>query len=162
MKQRGGPQVLLASSAQASAKDCNTTEQLKAWHQGQEKKIKAFTPKAYQNFELEPLQQEYERNLDRIEGKRENAAPKSAAECKSTRQLKAWRQAQLKSLGVVPQAYRNFAEEPIEKEYKKNLARIHAAERKAAGKATGEKEEAADKTKAAEEKPDDKADEKEA
>jgi len=162
MKQGGGSQMLIASSDQASAKDCNTTEQLEAWRHDQEKKIKAFTPKAYQNFELEPLQQEYERNLDRIEGKPEHAAPKSAAECKSTRQLKAWRRAQLKSLAVVPKAYRNFAEEPIEKEYKKNLARIHAAERKADGKESGEKEMAVDKTQSEDEKPDDKADQKEA
>merc|ERR1719499_500334 len=45
------------------------------------------------------------------------------------RQLKAWRRAQLKKLDSVPKAYRNFAEDPIENEYRENLARIRAAEK---------------------------------
>jgi len=61
--------------------------------------------------------------------KLERAAPISAAKCQSMRQLKAWRHAQLKKLDSVPKAYRNFAEDPIEKEYKENVARIHAAEK---------------------------------
>mmetsp|Transcript_174042 Transcript_174042/g.552533 ORF Transcript_174042/g.552533 Transcript_174042/m.552533 type:complete len:358 (+) Transcript_174042:3-1076(+) len=105
----GSPAMLDASnpSAPASAADCNTTEQLKAWRKQSLGRVDQYTPEAYQHFAEAPIEQEYSKNLARITGQPEPEyaapAPRSAADCKTEGQLKAWRKAQ---------------------EYSKNLARI--------------------------------------
>eukprot|EP00928_Gymnodinium_smaydae_P030825 TRINITY_DN227_c1_g3_i1.p1 TRINITY_DN227_c1_g3~~TRINITY_DN227_c1_g3_i1.p1 ORF type:complete len:254 (-),score=47.32 TRINITY_DN227_c1_g3_i1:172-903(-) len=51
----------------------------------------------------------------------------SASDCNTTKELDAWRKDQESNLKYVPEAYRHFPMDRIEKEYKKNLARIEAA-----------------------------------
>mmetsp|Transcript_52691 Transcript_52691/g.138190 ORF Transcript_52691/g.138190 Transcript_52691/m.138190 type:complete len:305 (+) Transcript_52691:1-915(+) len=50
--------------------------------------------------------------------------PRSAADCKTEAQLKAWRKGQESHLQYVPADYRDSALAPIQQEYEKQLARI--------------------------------------
>mmetsp|Transcript_174043 Transcript_174043/g.552537 ORF Transcript_174043/g.552537 Transcript_174043/m.552537 type:complete len:326 (+) Transcript_174043:3-980(+) len=129
----GSPAMLDASnpSAPASAADCNTTEQLKAWRKQSLGRVDQYTPQAYQHFAEAPIEQEYSKNHARITGEPEPAAapatPMSAADCKTEDELKAWRKAQEKQIKQwVPQGFQSNALKPIEQDYEKNLARINA------------------------------------
>mmetsp|Transcript_174038 Transcript_174038/g.552515 ORF Transcript_174038/g.552515 Transcript_174038/m.552515 type:complete len:316 (+) Transcript_174038:3-950(+) len=128
----GSPAMLDASnpSAPASAADCNTTEQLKAWRKQSLGRVDQYTPEAYQHFAEAPIEQEFSKNLARITGEPEPAAaptPMSAADCKTEDELKAWRKAQEKQIKQwVPQGFQSNALKPIEEVYEKNLARIKA------------------------------------
>jgi len=130
----GNPAKLAASnvSVTASAADCNTVEQLKAWHEQQVERIDEYTPKAYQHFAQAPINDEYRKNLARIIGGPEQVkapTPKSAMDCKTEHELKSWRKAQEKQIKqYVPKGFEKNALKPIEQEYEKNIARIKGAE----------------------------------
>mmetsp|Transcript_100806 Transcript_100806/g.256478 ORF Transcript_100806/g.256478 Transcript_100806/m.256478 type:complete len:317 (+) Transcript_100806:2-952(+) len=128
----GNPTVLVTShqSGPASAVDCNTTEQLKAWHDQQVDRVDQYTPKAYQHFAQAPIEEQYRKNLIRITGEPERApTPTSAMYCKTEDQLKAWRKAQEEQIKqYVPKGFEKNALKPIEQEYEKNIARIKGAE----------------------------------
>eukprot|EP00429_Kryptoperidinium_foliaceum_P050654 CAMPEP_0176115090 /NCGR_PEP_ID=MMETSP0120_2-20121206/57797_1 /TAXON_ID=160619 /ORGANISM="Kryptoperidinium foliaceum, Strain CCMP 1326" /LENGTH=501 /DNA_ID=CAMNT_0017449327 /DNA_START=62 /DNA_END=1562 /DNA_ORIENTATION=- len=89
----GRSQQALASVQSAS--DCNTTEELKAWREEQDKRIAEYIPVAYQHFAKAPVRDEYRKNLARITGKpepaEELAVQYSAADCNTTAELKKWR-----------------------------------------------------------------------
>jgi len=128
----GNPTVLVTShqSGPASAVDCNTTEQLKAWHDQQVDRVDQYTPKAYQHFAQAPIEEQYRKNLIRITGEPERApTPTSAMYCKTEDQLKAWRKAQEEQIKqYVPKGFEKNALKPIELEYEINLARIKGGE----------------------------------
>mmetsp|Transcript_174035 Transcript_174035/g.552501 ORF Transcript_174035/g.552501 Transcript_174035/m.552501 type:complete len:342 (+) Transcript_174035:3-1028(+) len=163
----GSPAMLDASnpSAPASAADCNTTEQLKAWRKQSLGRVDQYTPQAYQHFAEAPIEQEYSKNHARITGEPEPAAapatPMSAADCKTEDELKAWRKAQEKQIKQwVPQGFQSNALKPIEQDYEKNLARIKAPTQDSGADAladkSGGKSDDADKADAVKESDDSK------
>jgi len=56
-----------------SAADCKTMEQLEQWRAAAKAKIEEFTPKAWQGSAVRPVEEEFARNKERIEGKASSA-----------------------------------------------------------------------------------------
>jgi hypothetical protein len=145
------PPMLLAELTKCTTKKC-----VEEWRKKNEDGIKKYVPKDYQHFALAAIEKKCKQELARIEATKNatNTTNTSAratllstlqttdeselavltpimlakvASCSTKKCLEEWRNASITNIKkFVPKDYQRFPLASIEKEYKKNLARVEA------------------------------------
>jgi hypothetical protein len=148
----------------AEVTSCSTDTCVKEWYKEKKADVKKFVPKDYQHFQLKALEKEYNKNLARIATKNNSTNGLSTSDdlakvpdalaaklaivppmllaqvsaCTTKQCVENWRdktEAEIES--VVPKDYQHFAVASIQKEYKKNLARVAQANASNSTNSTG-------------------------
>jgi hypothetical protein len=143
---------------------CSTDTCVKEWYKAKKAHIKKFVPKDYQHFQLKAIEKECQKNLARIAKKNNSTNSPSTSDdlakvpdalaaklaivppmllaqvsaCTTKQCVENWRdktEAEIES--VVPKDYQHFAVASIQKEYKKNLARVAQANASNSTNSTG-------------------------
>lgn len=127
-----------------SAQEAKNETELRAWREAQTEQIENFVPEAFQKSGLKLVRQQYETRLaelrntssavDQAAASTQAAGAQvaagapmmfSAAQCKTVKELKAWRDAQIARIkDSVPKPFQHFPLDSVEKEFKKQLAAL--------------------------------------